>query len=386
MENKKNIFIISSEYLLQLHQGIFQILIGAILPMMKISYDLSYEVSGYIVSAMNIGQVAGGLLAGFAAIRWGIKKSNVTSYIAITLGLLIAYITRNPLPLIIGFCMVGMGKGATANYGNYLMNALPGNRAFKLNGFHAAFAVGALASPLIVMACTSKSTENWNLALLIVLIFSAVVTICICFQDLSHVSPMERSGGNTSLAFLKEYVFIMVVLIMFCYQAIECTIMGWMTSYYVETGIINDSSSQLFTSILWASVLVGRLISTAVSSKIRSTKIILILSASTLAFLILLLNSNTYALILISTIGIGLSLSGIYANIVASAGDLFLRYAISMSMYFTIMCLGGTIWPIIVGYVAEHMNIHAGMATTLIPAIAMLLLCIFYDRKTKKNI
>jgi len=352
---------------------------------MKVSYDLSYKVSGYIVSAMNIGQVASGLMAGFVAIKWGIKKVNVTACVAITLGFLIAYITKNPLLLIISFCMVGIGKGATSNYGNYLMNALPGNRAFHLNAFHAAFAVGALSSPLIVMACTSKSTENWKTALLIVLIFAAVVTICLCFQDLSHVSPMEKSGGNTSLAFLKEYVFIMVVLIMFCYQAIECTIMGWMTSYYVETGLVNDSSSQLFTSILWASVLAGRLISTVISRKMKSTKIITILSASTLLFLIVLLNSKSYAMILVSTVGIGLSLSGMYANIVASAGDLFLRYAISMSVYFTIICLGGTLWPILVGYVSERMNIHAGMTTTLIPSIAMLLLCIFYDRRTKKN-
>jgi len=379
----KNKFIVGSEYLMMLHQGIYSILIGAILPMMRLSYGLSYDVSGFIVSAMNIGQVIGGLAAGFLALRLGIKTSNIFSYILVTLGLFISLMTGNAVPLIIAFCLVGIGRGISSNYGNYLMNAVPANTSFLLNAFHTCFAIGAVIAPLIVMACTSKSSENWKTSLLIVTIYAAVVAVCFFFQDLKDVAPMTGSRANKSMAFLRDNVFIMIVFIMFCYQAIECTILGWMTSYYVDTEIVSESSSQLFTSILWGSVLAGRLVFTAISRKLRSKAIIKYLSILTVISLILLLLSRSYTMLLISTICIGLSLSGMYANIVASAGNLFLDYALSMSVYFTIICLGGTIWPIIVGFVAENFNIRAGIATLIVPAIAMLILCIVFDREQK---
>jgi len=381
----KNKFIVGSEYLMMLHQGIYSILIGAILPMMRVSYNLSYDVSGFIVSAMNIGQVIGGLAAGFLALKLGIKTSNILAYVLVTIGLVISLMTGNAIPLIIAFCLVGAGRGISSNYGNYLMNAVPANTSFLLNAFHTCFAIGAVIAPLIVMACTSTSTENWKTSLLIVTIYAAVVAICFFFQDLKDVAPMTGSRANKSLAFLKENVFIMIVLIMFCYQAIECSVLGWMTSYYVDTKIVSESSSQLFTSILWGSVLVGRLIFTVISRKLRSKAIIKYLSVVVLVSLVLLLLSNSFTMLLISTICIGLGLSGMYANIVASAGNLFLDYALSMSVYFTIICLGGTIWPIIVGFVSEHFNIRAGIGTLIIPAVAMLILCIIFDKERRKT-
>ncbi len=378
--NGKSRFIVASEYLMMLHQGIYSILIGAILPMMRVSCGLSYDVSGFIVSAMNIGQVAGGLAAGFLALKLGIKTSNVFAYILVTAGLLISLMTGSAIPLIIAFCLVGAGRGISSNYGNYLMNAVPANTSFLLNAFHTCFAAGAVIAPLIVMACTSRSSSNWKTPLFIVTIYAAAVAVCFIFQDLKDIAPMTGSRANRSLAFLKEKIFVMIVLIMFCYQAIECTILGWMTSYYVDTKIVSEASSQLFTSILWGAVLAGRLIFTVISRKLRSKAIIKYLSVLVLISLILLLLSRSYAMLLISTICIGLALSGMYANIVASAGTLFLDYALSMSVYFTIICLGGTIWPIIVGFMAEHFNIRTGIGTLIVPAAAMLILCIIFDR------
>ena len=57
-------YMVGNLFFLFLIQGIFVLLIGSVLPMMKEEYGLSYQVGGLMISAHSIGNMAAGLLAG----------------------------------------------------------------------------------------------------------------------------------------------------------------------------------------------------------------------------------------------------------------------------------------------------------------------------------
>ena len=78
--NKKEKYMIGNQFFSFIFMGVYVIMIGSILPMMREDYGLSYEVSGFIVSIHNLGNMAGGLLAGLIAMMLTIK----TSYIVFT--------------------------------------------------------------------------------------------------------------------------------------------------------------------------------------------------------------------------------------------------------------------------------------------------------------
>ena len=89
-------YMVGNLFFLFLIQGIFVLLIGSVLPMMKEEYGLSYQVSGLMISAHSIGNMAAGLLAGLIPMVIGLKQSvlwlNATPFI----GFAIALATGNP--------------------------------------------------------------------------------------------------------------------------------------------------------------------------------------------------------------------------------------------------------------------------------------------------
>ena len=79
---------------------------------------------------------------------------------------------------------------------------------------------------------------------------------------------------------------------------------------------------------------------------------------------------------LIGTIGLGLSLSGMYGTTVANAGDVFGRYPLAMSIFVTLSAPGSVVTPSIVGAIAEITGIRFGMAVLLIPAAVLVVLAL----------
>ena len=51
-------YMIGNLFFLYLIQGIYTILIGSILPMIKAEYNLSYQIGGYLISAHSTGPIA----------------------------------------------------------------------------------------------------------------------------------------------------------------------------------------------------------------------------------------------------------------------------------------------------------------------------------------
>ena len=73
--NSKDRYMIGNLFFLYLIQGIYTILIGSILPMLKAEYGLSYQIGGYLISAHSTGNIAAGLFAGLIPLMIGLKNS-----------------------------------------------------------------------------------------------------------------------------------------------------------------------------------------------------------------------------------------------------------------------------------------------------------------------
>ena len=84
---------------------------------------------------------------------------------------------------------------------------------------------------------------------------------------------------------------------------------------------------------------------------------------------------------LAGTIGLGLSLSGMYGTTVANAGDVFGRYPLAMGIFVTLSGFGSIITPSIVGALAEEAGIRVGMRILLLPAAALLAMAVFNKPK-----
>lgn len=186
--------------------------------------------------------------------------------------------------------------------------------------------------------------------------------------------PKPESG---SFGFLRERRFLISMAIMFFYLCVEASVMGWMVTYYTDSGAAGADSAQLLTSLLWVSILAGRFACGALSGRAAPPQMIRALCGGIVLFLAVLPASTSLVPMLLGTVGLGLALSGMYGTTVANAGDVFSRYPLAMGVFVTVTSLGSVVAPSLIGCIADHTGIRAGMAVLLAPGMAALALAVW---------
>lgn len=300
-------FMVGNLFFMYLIQGIFVILIGSILPMMKEEYSLGYRVGGFLISAHSIGNMITGLVAGLLPLTIGLKRSllllNVLPFarFAITLS------SGNPWLLIFALLLTGLGRGAVSNYNNQIISTLSGGSAALLNMLHGFFAIGAVLAPFLVLWVTRRGNEGWHTAVWVVIGLGVVSMVTSLFMKMDSIPCARPAGKESAFSFLKERRFLSSMAIMFFYLCVEASVMGWIVTYYNDSGAAGDDSAQLLTSLLWITILIGRFTWSALSGRTAPPQMILTLCAGIVIFLGILLLSTSLIPMLFGTVGLGLA-------------------------------------------------------------------------------
>ena len=161
-----------------------------------------------------------------------------------------------------------------------------------------------------------------------------------------------------------------------------------MITYFKDTGMLPESLSQVTASLLWVMILVGRLLTAWLSTKIEKEWLLLIMSIGMVGFFLMLLFSSATPLILLGIMGFGFSIAGLYPTTVSFAGSIIQKYTLAWSFILTIASLGAIIMPSIIGKIAETAGIYYGMQS-IITVVIIDFLCVvvlvWYIRKLRQN-
>ena len=359
--------------------GVSLIMLGSVLPVLKSDYALNYQVGGMLLSVQSVGYAVAGLGAGFLPLYLGLKKSFIllTSGTCIGMGMLLA--SGNPVWLLIAMGLIGISKGAVTNYNNQIMTELAEGDAGPLNLMHAFFAIGACLAPLIVLVCGKVDASGWRLAVFLSAAAVGVGLIAMFRMKMQDTEPTQEHSENktkVSYGFFKEKIFWITMLICFFYQGIEGTMMGWLTSFFVDSHVMTDSFAQVVTSALWIALLIGRVSCSRLAAHFKPSQMILAMAIGQFVFLTMLVTSHSFVGMMIATIGLGLSMSGMYGTSVSNAGDLFTRYPVCMGFFVLMTSSGAVVAPAVVGAVANASNMRMGISCLLLAAVALVVMAL----------
>ena len=266
-------YMIGNLFFLYLIQGIYTILIGSILPMIKAEYNLSYQIGGYLISAHSTGNIIAGLFAGLIPLLIGIKSSLMLLNLLPIIGFFLVLITGNPFILIFAFLLTGLGRGSISNYNNQAVSTLSGGNSSPLNALHGFFAIGAVTAPLIALACTRFGAIGWRIAVYVILALLLLSVFTSAFMKMDSVTYSREEKKENAFGFLGERPFLVSICIMFLYLCVEATVMGWMVTYYEECGVLASGSAQLLNSLLWITILLGRFGCSAIGGRFAPASI-----------------------------------------------------------------------------------------------------------------
>ncbi len=384
---KANTYVVLNTFHAYFSQGVAVILLGAVLPALKEYYNISYQVSGMLMSVTFVAYAIFGLLAGYMPMYIGLKRSFLLVVASLSVGMGLLLVSGNPIVLLASMFIIGINKGGVTTYNNQIVSVFSGGDAGPLNLLHASFATGACIAPLIVLLCLNFDPTGWRIAV--------IISVLIAVSGILFMLPMkldnsiyevksETSGSASSFGFFKERMFVISLTMAFLYQFIEGAAMSWMTTYFIDSGVMTDASAQLITSTLWIALLVGRTSCSVLSGRFKTQHLLLIMGLFQFVFVIMLVFSHSLLTMLIAAIGLGLGMSGMYGTTVSNAGDVFSRYPTSMGYWVLISSIGAVISPTLIGIVANNNNMRTAFAALGIAAGGLLLMA-FHNINVKKQ-
>ncbi|MDO4343693.1 MAG: MFS transporter [Eubacteriales bacterium] len=365
--------------------GALALMIGSLLPYLRETYGIDYRIAGFLVSAHSIGNLCSSFLGGALPIWLGRKKTALLLCTSGVVAFLLMTVTGNPLLLILAFFLTGINRGAVSNFNNAIINDVSGGKAAALNLLHAFFCTGALLSPFVVLLFVRNSSANWIFAAFLMAGAIATELAVIWRMTVPNNYPAKAENARNDWSFLRNKRFVIACGILFSYMCAEQAINGWLVTYLKDTGIMSEEFSQIMASLLWGVILIGRLTSAALSTRIEKPKLLLANSIGYVAFFVLLITARSSAPCIAGIIGIGFFMAGLYPTTIASIGDIAGRYPLALSFVLTFAGAGAILMPSVVGVAAQHIGIYGGMSVIVV-AVAVSFLFILWNYLNSRRV
>ncbi len=372
-------------YLAFMLNGVLALSIGSLLPFIREAKGLNYAFAGLIVSLHSVGNLASSFASGTLAVFLGRKKSILLFNACYAIAYVMILYGNGNLMLALAFLMTGLARGASSNFGNYTVNSIAPGRAGFLNALHAMFSIGAFSFPILLTLLTRTNAEGWVYACYFMIAMGVLSWILYFLVPISEseVKTSEKKN-DTGVGFFREPLFYLCTFTLFFYLCAEQGVIGWLITYFVDTGLLSDALSQLMASVLWVMILAGRLTVAALSGKVKKEKLLLVMGFGFVGFFFWLLFSKSTVPIVIGIMGFGYSMAGIYPTTVSFCGGLIQKYSMAWSFILTLASLGSILMPMIIGRIAENVGIAYGMSSIVVVVLidlALIMALNFYIRR-----
>ena len=382
--NRDERFTIGGTLYIMILMGINSQLIGTVVPHMRAEYGFSYEMSGYLMSANAAGTLVMSLIASYTAIFFGFKKAFCVQHALIIVGQVVVSVTGNPILLLAGMALLGLGRGSTVNYSYQIVNDTSNSNAGVMGLANAFFAVGACIVPFLVLVCVN-GLGNWRYASLGIAAATAIgiaLSMRMKIGEADSKSSEEKRGGYAFFK-LKEYWLLLVIV--FFYLGSEVCVGGWVITHFMDTHEASNQLASSMVTVFWATMLVGRLISSFLANRMKESSLMLFMSIGMVVFAALFVGVGSTGFAVAATIGLGLFMSGFYGLALASGGHIFSEYKVALGFVMTVGGIGAVTMPALVGIIAERHSIQVGLVVLAVNVTALMVLTVFNARLAKKH-
>ena len=375
----------TSSYIVFLINGMLALSIGSLLPFIRDTRGLEYAFCGMLVSLHSVGNFLSSFFAGTFAVSLGRKKSILLFNAFFSIAYLLICIGGNNVFLVLAFTMTGLARGATSNFCNATINSLAPGKVAAINGLHAMFSVGAFLFPILLTLLTANNAQNWIIACIFMLAMGILSWLLYATMPVDESIVKKKDGDQGTYAFFKEPMFILCTASLFFYLCVEQGVIGWMVTYFKDTGLISESLSQITASVLWIMILAGRLTTVALSGKVKKGSLLRMMGIGLVIFFIILVVSRSTFWIVLGIMGFGYSMAGIYPTVVSFAGHINQKYPMCWSFMLTMASMGSILMPTIIGKIAEMAGIVYGMSSIVAVVIIDMIFIVCLTGYMRKN-
>ena len=297
--------------------GICTISSGVVVSLLQEEYGFAYGMTGTLLSLLSIGNLLAGLLAGALVGKMGMKPSVLLLTIGYAVGYGLMGLTGLPILLALAFFIVGIAKGSVLNTCTILVSGNSADRTRGMNTMHACYACGALLCPFLISATARVST---TLAVLALAALGLVLWLVYLFTPMAGRAKAKEAV--TDWSFLRSSRFWLLTGLLFCQNAAEQSVVGWMVTYFKDSGIIAGTLAAYTVTVMWGATLIGRLLIAFVFPLRQPRKAMVFMAVFCTAFYFAMMQTHSQLPAILLLFAFAFSMAGMNPTAVASAGKM----------------------------------------------------------------
>ncbi len=324
----------------------------------------SNSQSALLITCMSMGNLLMSIVGNLLMEKTGRRGAMLLYSMVMCLSFALFALLPLPMTYYVLLFLAGCSWGGINSLVNTVVTEMYDGSASRLNIMHASYAVGAVTFPLL-MGFLTKSGAGWQVPVGIVAVLGAGLFVFSLTTGIpARQRPTAEDGSQRDIQFWKELGFYLSAMTFFLYVGVETSASSWLSSHLSQTNAFfrEHVPSETMVSLMWLTMLIGRLIFAAIGTRVNRRVLLVALSAGFLIGMTgIVLFSESTVMAILSVALMGLSMSAMYATAVSNAARYVAGSAVAPGIMFGMGGLGSAVVPFIAGIVADAAGLTAGM-------------------------
>jgi fucose permease len=353
--------------------GIAFMSLGTVSTFIQTKFGFNATQAASLATSLPFGMLAGTLLFGPVADRFGYKYLLTISALLIVISLELMANALNIHILQLAFFLIGTGGGALNGATNALAaDITDDNKSSRLSLLGVFFGIGALGLPLLM----GVLTRYFNYGTIISATGWFIILPVVCFMLIRFPDPKQRKGFpvKQGVSMLRESLLILIGCVLFFESGMEGMVSNWTTTF-LKSGNIEPAKALFALSTQVAAMIVARFLLAAALKKypplrLFAFSLLLVATGSVLLYLV-----PHYFVVLLVMVMFGFGFAAGFPVMLGITGE---RYPTLLGTAFSIVIImaliGNTLLNYLTGILAGTWGIRFFPVILTICSLVMLIL------------
>ena len=372
-------------------------IIGPLVPDIINAFNLSLSMAAFLPFSFFLAYGVMSIPSGFLVEYIGEKKVMVMAFFISSFGALFFSINPNYLFYIISLFLIGSGMAMLQVSINPLLRNIGGEKEFAFNSVlgQLFFGLASFISPLIYSYLITKLLVDGASSNYIILFFKkitfpnlrwvslywifALISFLMCiiliftnFPDKENTEQENKEKLNNYNVLVKNPIVILYFFGIFSYVGLEQGVANWVSKFLeIYHSIDPQVLGAKIISYFWGLMTLGTISGLFLLKKIDSRRILIFFtSASIISLLISIFGPLKVSLVSFPLIGF--FISTMWSIIISLALNSMSKDHGTFSGILVSGIIGGAVFPLIIGIVADFAGLKVGITLLLIPLLFIL--------------
>lgn len=368
----------------------FMMLASPILLDISKYFNVTPENMNLIITFFMMGQVLGLIALIFLNKKFKSSKIIISTFILLILtlaglSLMVSLVFFYALYFVAGFLFGIIFMNANIS----MLEGRVRNKDSVVNLGHGFFAIGALISPIFASTIINRQI-SWRILYLAVIGLAFISLIFYIFANKKKEANLLEKKESLPMKELFKYkdkniYMAFTVILMLLYVMSEVTIFSWAPTFFRVEKLFDIYSAGLIVSVFWVGILIGRLIISFLSYKIKAGTLLILLSIISIVGLAVAIFPMNQIINFIGAGLIGLGFSGIPPLLISTAGKIFgAGKELSLTILFVVGVASGSMIPFAIRLIAYY-NFLFSIAISLV-FMVIFIIFVFIRKTYRKNL